>query len=65
MDTRTPEQLEYEKYLYTLPRSQRRRILHGHMKRIQYAETENIRKRDLERREHKIQRQMEAKNATA
>lgn len=65
MDSRTPEQLEYEKYLSTIPRAERRRLLFGHMKRIQYAKTEDIRKRDLDRRQHKIQRQMEAKNATA
>lgn len=65
MDTRTQDQLEYEKYLDSLPRPERRRILKDHMKRIQWAETEKIRIRDTERREQKVQRAMEAKNATA
>jgi hypothetical protein len=54
MDDRTPDQLAYEEYLSKLPRPERRRIIKGHWKRILSSETAQVRARDTERHNRKL-----------
>lgn len=63
MDTRTQDQIEYEKYLHNLPRPERRRILKDHMKRIEMAATQPLRDRDAARYAKKHQKPAEVQHA--
>lgn len=65
MDTTTKAQQDYENYLATLPRAERRRLEVATIKHAKWAKTSTLRQRDEERRLGKIMKQLEAKHATS